>query len=79
MEMSREWIPGQALCLDYGEQGHVRIPENRVRGATIEDRRFASGRRILDKSPVGAIPIVICDDAKIQQAMLFVEGTQRTA
>lgn len=65
IQILREYT-GQPLCLDYGDGGHLPIPEDYKRRALIEDPRFNSGLRILEKTPVGRLPIVICDPKKVR-------------
>jgi len=64
MPANREYL-GQDLCLDYGEHGHLRIPEEQHPIALISSESCQSGRRILELSPFTRLPIVICDESKI--------------
>lgn len=60
----RTWN-NEELCLDFGEQGHVRIPRDQIRIALLEDANSSTGFRILETSPWTRVPIVICDEKKV--------------
>lgn len=64
MPADREYT-GQQLCLDYGDVGHVPISGPLVRLALTTDGRCRSGLRVLDRSPITRLPIVVCDERKL--------------